>query len=82
MVEQKIGFSAAKTCIPSQKPDAASRAKISQVMLTEINVVVSCYYSNRGTAPSGSVIDPLTRVTSGSRTPNDRRCKADKFSFN
>jgi hypothetical protein len=82
VVEQEIGFGTAKACIPSEKPDSTSSAKIGQIMLAEINVVVGRYYSNRGTAPSGSMVDPLTRVTSGSRAPNYRRCKADKFSFN
>lgn len=51
-------------------------------MLTEIDIVVGRYYGNGGATPSGSMVDPLAGVTSSSRTPNNWRGKADKFSFN
>jgi hypothetical protein len=82
MVQQKIGFSTSKARVPSEKSNSATSTKVSQIMLTEIDVVVGRYYSNRGTASSGSMVDPLARVTSSSRTPNNWRGKADKFPFN
>jgi len=82
MVQQKVGFSTSKASVPSEKSDSATGTKVSKIMLTEIDIVVGRYYGNGGATPSGSMVDPLAGVTSSSRTPNNWRGKADKFSFN
>ncbi|CKR41301.1 Uncharacterised protein [Mycobacterium tuberculosis] len=80
MIEQKAAFETTESGVPAQKPDAADRHVLGEIVLGEIDLVVRGDERHLRFASHAVVVQPLAWVPTGSRTPRGSRRQPDELS--
>src|SRR6202020_127534 len=82
MVEQKAALEPAEPGVPSQKSDPTGRQVIGEIVLGEVDLIVSRDHRDLRFAPDAAVIQALARVSARAGAPGGRRRQPDEFSNN